>query len=123
MECTDCIEVAARLHLYIDRELSVEEVAIVQQHLTSCPGCRCRFHVDMSIKQLIHERCAWLICQGECWLRWTLNWKWRLGPILKGMTRYYMPNTRSKSNLSCARASISPMAKKRARLKNGNKSR
>ena len=58
MECTDCIETAARLHLYIDRELSVEEVAIGQQHLTSCPGCQCRFHVDMSIKQLIHERCT-----------------------------------------------------------------
>jgi mycothiol system anti-sigma-R factor len=58
MECTDCIEAAARLHLYIDRELSVEEVAIVQQHLANCPGCKCRFHVDMSIKRLIHERCT-----------------------------------------------------------------
>lgn len=58
MECTDCIEAAARLHLYIDRELSIEEVAIVQQHLASCPGCKCRFHVDISIKRLIHERCT-----------------------------------------------------------------
>lgn len=58
MECTDCIETAARLHLYIDRELSAEEVVIVQQHLVNCPNCKCRFHVDMSIKRLIHERCT-----------------------------------------------------------------
>lgn len=58
MECIDCIEVAARLHLYLDRELSTEEVSQVQQHLASCPECECRFHMDVSIKRLIHERCA-----------------------------------------------------------------
>jgi len=57
-ECMDCIETVARLHLYIDRELSVEEVAIVQQHLDSCPNCECRFHFDMKLKRLIHERCT-----------------------------------------------------------------
>ena len=58
MECLDCVETVARLHLYIDRELSTEEITIVQQHLESCPSCECRFHFDMSIKRLIHERCA-----------------------------------------------------------------
>lgn len=58
MECLDCVETVARLHLYIDRELSTEEITIVQQHLASCPSCECRFHFDMSIKRLIHERCA-----------------------------------------------------------------
>jgi mycothiol system anti-sigma-R factor len=53
----NCMETAARLHLYIDRELSVEEVAIVQQHLTDCPSCECRFHFDMHLKRLMHERC------------------------------------------------------------------
>lgn len=57
-ECMDCFETVARLHLYIDRELSVQEVAIVAQHLTDCPTCECRFHFDMKIKRLIHERCA-----------------------------------------------------------------
>lgn len=57
-ECMDCIETVARLHLYIDRELSKEEITIVQQHLESCPHCECRFHFDISIKRLIHERCA-----------------------------------------------------------------
>jgi len=58
MDCTDCIETVARLHLYIDRELSSEEIAVVKRHLEECQQCECRFHFDMSIKRLIHERCA-----------------------------------------------------------------
>jgi len=58
MECLDCVEATARLHLYIDRELNTEEVAIVQQHLVSCPHCECRFHFDLEVKRLIHERCT-----------------------------------------------------------------
>ncbi len=58
MECLDCIETTARLHLYIDRELNNEEIVVVQQHLDDCPRCECRFHFDMRIKRLIHERCA-----------------------------------------------------------------
>ena len=57
-DCMDCIETVARLHLYIDRELSDEEIIIVQQHLETCQQCDCRFHFDITIKRLIHERCA-----------------------------------------------------------------
>ena len=53
-----CIESITRLHLYLDRELSTEEVAIVQQHLLDCPNCECRFHFDLRLKRLIHERCT-----------------------------------------------------------------
>ncbi len=31
---------------------------MVQQHLHGCPRCEDRFHFDMRIKRLIHERCA-----------------------------------------------------------------
>lgn len=58
MDCLDCVETTARLHLYIDRELNAEEIEIVQQHLASCPHCECRFHFDMRIKRLLHERCT-----------------------------------------------------------------
>lgn len=58
MECLDCVEATARLHLYIDRELTAEEVMIVQQHLSGCPNCECRFHFDLQIKRLLHERCT-----------------------------------------------------------------
>ena len=40
MYCMSCIEVAARLHLYLDRELTIEEVVTVQQHLSECPTMR-----------------------------------------------------------------------------------
>jgi mycothiol system anti-sigma-R factor len=53
-----CYETVARLHLFIGRELSAEEIAIVQQHLTDCPSCECRFHFDISVTRLIHERCT-----------------------------------------------------------------
>jgi mycothiol system anti-sigma-R factor len=58
MNCKNCVEITARLHLYIDRELSAEEVAIVQQHFLDCPNCACRFHFDLHIKRLIHKRCT-----------------------------------------------------------------
>jgi mycothiol system anti-sigma-R factor len=54
----NCMETVARLHLYIDRELNAEEVAIVQQHLKDCPSCECRFHFDMQLKRLMHEKCT-----------------------------------------------------------------
>ena len=57
-ECMDCLGTIARLHLYIDHELSADEVAVVQQHLVDCPHCECRFHFDMSLKRLLHEHCA-----------------------------------------------------------------
>ncbi|HLZ59577.1 MAG TPA: zf-HC2 domain-containing protein [Ktedonosporobacter sp.] len=58
MDCLNCVETTARLHLYIDRELNDEEIEIVQQHLSDCPHCECRFHFDSCIKRLIHERCT-----------------------------------------------------------------
>jgi mycothiol system anti-sigma-R factor len=59
-DCFDmgCYETIARLHLYIDRELSAAEIEVVQAHLTSCPSCECRFHFDERVKRLIHERCT-----------------------------------------------------------------
>jgi mycothiol system anti-sigma-R factor len=58
MNCFDCVTTTARLHLYIDRELSSEEIETVQKHLRSCPNCQYRFHFDLHLKQLIHERCT-----------------------------------------------------------------
>jgi mycothiol system anti-sigma-R factor len=54
----NCMETVARLHLYIDRELCVEEVSIVQGHLADCHSCECRFHFDMRLKRLLHDRCT-----------------------------------------------------------------
>jgi mycothiol system anti-sigma-R factor len=54
----NCYETVARLHLFLGRELSAEEVDVVQQHLTDCPYCECRFHFDMRLTRLVHERCT-----------------------------------------------------------------
>ncbi len=53
MYCMSCIEVVARLHLYLDRELTIEEVVTVQQHLSECPSCECRFHFNSGLKRLM----------------------------------------------------------------------
>ena len=58
MECPDCAQTMARLHLYIDQELSADEAKIVQQHLAACPHCDCRFHFDIHLKRFIRERCS-----------------------------------------------------------------
>ncbi len=65
MECLDCVQMAARLHPYIDRELSAEETEIVQQHLIACSQCECRFHFDMILKKIIHERCTLVHAPGS----------------------------------------------------------
>jgi len=57
MDCINCFEATARLHLYLDRELSAEEIEIVKEHLEECPRCTCRFRFDLQIKRLIHKRC------------------------------------------------------------------
>ncbi|WP_052889736.1 anti-sigma factor family protein [Thermogemmatispora carboxidivorans] len=54
----NCVEAIARLHLYIDRELSAEEVITVQQHLACCSQCESRFRFDERLRRLIHERCT-----------------------------------------------------------------
>lgn len=54
----DHLEITALLHLYLDRELSADKMAMVQQHLSECPDCAARFHFDMKVKRLIHERCT-----------------------------------------------------------------
>jgi mycothiol system anti-sigma-R factor len=58
MDCLNCVQTTARLHLFLDRELNTEEITIVQQHLHDCPHCECRFHFDLHLKRLIHEKCT-----------------------------------------------------------------
>ena len=41
----DCKEAERRLHRYLDRELSEDEAAEVQQHLSMCDNCRARFRL------------------------------------------------------------------------------
>jgi mycothiol system anti-sigma-R factor len=53
----NCEQAIAKLGDYVDRQLSGEEVALVQRHLEHCEGCRHAFRWEGSI--LSHVRkCA-----------------------------------------------------------------
>ena len=60
-----CQQAVRRLHLFVDRELSSQEVSEVRQHLDDCPPCRERFQFQASLKRLIHDRVAHESCPEE----------------------------------------------------------
>jgi mycothiol system anti-sigma-R factor len=45
----------ARLHTFVDRELTAEEAQEVQRHLIACPPCRDHFTFEVSMKRLVHS--------------------------------------------------------------------
>ncbi len=49
----DCMEAERRLHRYVDKELSDEEMAEVQLHLESCENCRARFRFEAGLRRLV----------------------------------------------------------------------
>lgn len=51
----DCTDVVARLYPYLDRELTPEEIAAVQRHLSVCPPCRRWFRFEENILRYIGE--------------------------------------------------------------------
>lgn len=54
----DCIECLERLYPYLDKELSQEEIGIVQQHLDDCRGCAGHFVFEAQFIQKIRDACA-----------------------------------------------------------------
>lgn len=60
-----CKQAVERLHLYLDRELSPQEVADVQRHLSDCLPCQERFHFQASLKRLVHDRVVHEDCPDE----------------------------------------------------------
>jgi mycothiol system anti-sigma-R factor len=53
----DCRETMHRLYQYLDRELSEDDQAIVQQHLDHCPPCRDLFRFEENVLTFISEKC------------------------------------------------------------------
>lgn len=51
----DCQAAERRLHDYLDRELSENEVAEVQQHLERCENCRARFRFEAGLRRLVRQ--------------------------------------------------------------------
>lgn len=54
----NCTEVEQRLHQFVDRELSTEEVDEVQRHLDDCPPCLRQFHFESSLRRLVRRACC-----------------------------------------------------------------
>ena len=53
-KCNDALD---RLHLYIDRELSLEEMTVVRHHLEHCPPCMEEFRVEQNVLRFIGTCC------------------------------------------------------------------
>jgi anti-sigma factor (TIGR02949 family) len=51
-----CEEAFRRLDDYLDRELSVEEMALVQEHLEICAACAREFNFETSVVQGVREK-------------------------------------------------------------------
>lgn len=49
----DCKEAERWLHRYLDRELTGEETAEVQKHLSMCDNCRARFRFEEGLRRLV----------------------------------------------------------------------
>ena len=54
---TDCRAVLERLYLYLDGEIAVEEVTVIQIHLEDCNGCLHRYDFERDFKLLIQRKC------------------------------------------------------------------
>jgi mycothiol system anti-sigma-R factor len=54
----NCDETMGRLSLYLDRELSENEVGEVKRHLASCPPCEQVFDFQLELKRLVRKECC-----------------------------------------------------------------
>ncbi len=54
----DCQDTMGRLSMYLDRELSDEEVGQVKVHLQSCPPCEQVFDFQAELKRLVRKECC-----------------------------------------------------------------
>jgi mycothiol system anti-sigma-R factor len=54
INCRDCVQA---LNVYIDRELSDEDIVHVREHLVSCGGCLHLYKFQESLRRLVRVRC------------------------------------------------------------------
>jgi mycothiol system anti-sigma-R factor len=54
INCRDCV---SALNVYIDRELSDEDIVQVRQHLEACGGCLHLYQFEESVRRLVRVRC------------------------------------------------------------------
>jgi mycothiol system anti-sigma-R factor len=54
----ECEQTMQQLSLYIDRELSDDEVRRVKAHLEDCPPCEKVFDFQAQMKRLVRKECC-----------------------------------------------------------------
>lgn len=54
----DCIQTLMRLHRFLDRDLTDDEVAEVKRHLDACPPCHHHVRFEESVRRLVHNKCS-----------------------------------------------------------------
>jgi anti-sigma factor (TIGR02949 family) len=55
---TPCSEVDAHLDEYLDRELSAEDIAMLEQHFRECPPCRAQLRLALMMQKLVARSCG-----------------------------------------------------------------
>ncbi len=55
---TPCAEVDAHLDEYLDRELSAEDVVLLEQHFRECPPCNTKLELAVRLKVLLARACG-----------------------------------------------------------------
>jgi len=54
---SNCKHTIENLYRYLDRDLSVEEMREVSEHLRRCPPCAKHFHFEEGVLRLVSEAC------------------------------------------------------------------
>jgi anti-sigma factor (TIGR02949 family) len=55
---TPCDEVDAHLDEYLDKELSPDDVALLEQHFRECPPCNSKYALALRIKLRMAKACG-----------------------------------------------------------------
>ena len=59
MDCMDCNEVGKMLQLYVDGELTTQDIESIRQHLEKCSPCEEHFESEKLIKPILKEKLNW----------------------------------------------------------------
>lgn len=57
---TPCEEVDAHLDEYLDKELSQDDVALLEQHFRECPPCNSKYELALRLKLRLAKACGCL---------------------------------------------------------------
>ena len=53
----DCNETLRELEIFLDGEMTTEELTVIRAHLEDCPNCLEAFDFHAELKQVIAEKC------------------------------------------------------------------